>query len=34
MRIRDGRIVELTQYCDLFSVLSQVGALPTAAPSA
>lgn len=34
MRIRDGRIVELTQYCDLFSILSQIGALPTAAPSA
>lgn len=33
LRIRDGRIVELTQYCDLFTVLSQIGALPTAAPA-
>ena len=33
MRIRDGRIVELTEYCDLFTVLSQIGALPTAAPA-
>jgi steroid delta-isomerase-like uncharacterized protein len=33
MRIRDGRIVELTEYCDLFTILSQIGALPTAAPA-
>jgi steroid delta-isomerase-like uncharacterized protein len=33
MRIQDGRIVELTEYCDLFTVLSQIGALPTAAPT-
>lgn len=33
MRIQDGRIVELTEYCDLFTVLSQIGALPTAAPA-
>ena len=32
MRIRDGRIVELTQYCDLFTILNQIGALPTATP--
>lgn len=33
MRVRDGRIVELTQYCDLFTILSKIGALPTAAPA-
>lgn len=32
LRIRDGRIVEITQYCDLFMIMSQIGALPTAAP--
>ena len=32
MRVKDGRIVELTQYCDLFTVMNQIGALPTAAP--
>lgn len=33
MRVRDGKIVELTSYCDLFTILSQIGALPTAAPA-
>jgi steroid delta-isomerase-like uncharacterized protein len=33
MRIRDQRIIELTQYCDLFTLFNQVGALPTAAPA-
>ena len=32
-RIKDGRIVELTQYCDLFTLMNQIGALPTAAPA-
>jgi len=32
-RIRDGRVVELTQYCDLFTLMNQIGALPTAAPA-
>jgi steroid delta-isomerase-like uncharacterized protein len=32
MRVRNGSIVELTQYCDLFTLMSQIGALPTAAP--
>ncbi|MBT2499160.1 ester cyclase [Agromyces sp. ISL-38] len=31
MRVQDGRVVEITQYCDLFTILSQIGALPTAA---
>jgi steroid delta-isomerase-like uncharacterized protein len=31
LRIRDGKIVEITQYCDLFTIMSQIGALPTAA---
>ncbi|MFC8943569.1 ester cyclase, partial [Streptomyces griseoincarnatus] len=33
MRVRDGKIVEITQYCDLFTIMSQIGALPTAAPA-
>jgi steroid delta-isomerase-like uncharacterized protein len=33
LRVRDGRIVEITQYCDLFTILSQIGALPTSAPA-
>ncbi|WP_454859187.1 ester cyclase [Promicromonospora soli] len=33
VRVRDGKIVELTQYCDLFMIMSQIGALPTAAPA-
>ena len=32
-RVRDGKIVEITPYCDLFTILSQIGALPTAAPA-
>ena len=32
VRVRDGKIVEITQYCDLFAIMSQIGALPTAAP--
>ena len=33
VRVRDGKIVEITQYCDLFTIMSQIGALPTAAPA-
>jgi len=33
VRVRDGKIVEITQYCDLFAIMSQIGALPTAAPA-
>jgi steroid delta-isomerase-like uncharacterized protein len=33
VRIRDGKIVEITQYCDLFTIMSQIGALPTSAPA-
>jgi steroid delta-isomerase-like uncharacterized protein len=33
IRVRDGKIVEVTQYCDLFTIMSQIGALPTAAPA-
>ena len=32
-RVRDGKILEITQYCDLFTIMSQIGALPTAAPA-
>ena len=31
-RVDGGKIVEITQYCDLFTILNQIGALPTAAP--
>jgi len=33
IRVRDGKIAEITQYCDLFTIMSQIGALPTAAPA-
>jgi steroid delta-isomerase-like uncharacterized protein len=33
LRVRDGKIAEITQYCDLFTIMSQIGALPTAAPA-
>jgi steroid delta-isomerase-like uncharacterized protein len=33
VRVRDGKIAEITQYCDLFTIMSQIGALPTAAPA-
>jgi len=32
MRIEDGRIVELREYCDLFALMQQIGALPMATP--
>lgn len=32
-RVVDGKIVELTSYCDLFTILNQIGALPTATPA-
>ncbi len=33
IRVQDDKIVEITQYCDLFTIMSQIGALPTAAPA-
>jgi steroid delta-isomerase-like uncharacterized protein len=33
LRVHDGKIVEITEYCDLFMIMSQIGALPTAAPA-
>jgi len=33
IRVEDGRIVEITQYCDVFTLMNQIGALPTAAPA-
>ena len=32
-RIQDRRIVEITQACDLFALMNQIGALPTSAPA-
>ena len=31
-RIRDGAIVEISSACDLFTILNQIGAMPTATP--
>jgi steroid delta-isomerase-like uncharacterized protein len=33
IRVKDGRIAEITQYCDVFTLMNQIGALPTAAPA-
>ena len=33
IRVEGGRIVEITQYCDVFTLMNQIGALPTAAPA-
>jgi steroid delta-isomerase-like uncharacterized protein len=32
-RVEDGHIVELTSYCDVFTLMNQIGALPTGAPA-
>jgi hypothetical protein len=31
--VRADKIIEITQYCDLFTIMSQIGALPTSAPA-
>jgi hypothetical protein len=31
LRVVEGEIAELTQYCDLITLMNQIGALPTAA---
>jgi predicted ester cyclase len=33
LKFRDGRIAEITQACDLFTLMNQIGALPTSAPA-
>jgi steroid delta-isomerase-like uncharacterized protein len=33
LRIEDGNIVEITEYCDLFTIMSQIGALPIRTPA-
>jgi predicted ester cyclase len=33
LRVEGDRIVEITQYCDLFTLMNQMGALPTATPA-
>lgn len=33
LRVHDDKIVEIWEYCDLFTIMSQIGALPTAAPA-
>jgi steroid delta-isomerase-like uncharacterized protein len=33
LRFKDGVVTELTQFCDLFTLLNQIGALPTTAPA-
>ena len=32
-QVKDGRLVELTSSCDVFTLMNQIGALPTAAPA-
>jgi steroid delta-isomerase-like uncharacterized protein len=32
-RVENDRIVEIWQYCDVFTILNQIGALPTATPA-
>jgi steroid delta-isomerase-like uncharacterized protein len=32
-RVENGRIAELTSHCDVFTLMNQIGALPTAAPA-
>ena len=33
LRVEDDRVIEITQYCDLFTLLNQIGALPTTTPT-
>ena len=33
IEVEDGRITEITQYCDVFTLMNQIGALPTATPA-
>lgn len=33
IEVRDGRIADITQYCDVFTLMNQIGALPTATPA-
>lgn len=33
LEVRDGQIVDITQYCDVFTLMNQIGALPTATPA-
>lgn len=33
IRVKNGRIVEITQYCDVFTLMNQIGALPTTTPA-
>jgi steroid delta-isomerase-like uncharacterized protein len=33
VRVENGRIAEITQCCDVFTLMNQIGALPTAAPA-
>jgi predicted ester cyclase len=33
IRVENGRIAEITQYCDVFTLMNQIGALATAAPA-
>jgi predicted ester cyclase len=33
IRVADGRIAEITMHCDVFTLINQIGALPTAAPA-
>lgn len=32
-KVKHGRIVEITQFCDVFTLMNQIGALPTSTPA-
>jgi steroid delta-isomerase-like uncharacterized protein len=32
IEVEDGKITEITSFCDLFTLMNQIGALPTAIP--
>ena len=32
-KVEHGRIVEITQFCDVFTLMNQIGALPTSTPA-
>jgi predicted ester cyclase len=33
VEVRDGKIVDITQSCDVFALMNQIGALPTVTPA-
>jgi predicted ester cyclase len=33
IRVENDKIVEITSFCDVFTLMNQIGALPTATPA-